>query len=153
MRMPRVGVLSGLLVLGALMVPRGAQAQAESAVERRPVDRLAGFYARKAMGNGTFLGPEELAKQPVARTSDLMRLIPGIRVSSRSSAATPVTSAQCSTIGYFVDGIRARGFNPIDAIDSQDILAIEIYKNPAQVPITFQADDLCAAILIWTRGG
>jgi hypothetical protein len=146
-------MLASALSLAALSVPRSARAQAETEVERRPVDRLAGFYSRKAMGNGTFLGPEELAKRPVARTSDLMRLIPGMRVSTRSSAATPVTSAQCSTIGYFVDGIRARGYNPIDSIDSQDILAIEIYKNPAQVPITFQADDLCAAIVIWTRGG
>ena len=141
-----------LCVLGTI-AGRESWAQAETEGERRPVDRLAGFYARKAMGNGTFIGPDDLAKHPVARTSDLMRLIPGMRVSTRSSASTPVTSAQCSTIGYFVDGIRVRGYNPIDSIDSQDILAIEVYKNPAQVPITFQADDLCAAILIWTKGG
>ena len=71
-------------------------------------------------------------------------------MSTRSSAATPVTWSQCSSIGFFVDGIRARGYNPFDSIDVQDILSTEMYKNPAQVPITFQADDLCAAMLIWT---
>lgn len=146
-----------LLSLGGdlLATPRRlrAQVQAMAAVDPKPPDRLDGFYKRKALGVGTFIGPQELAKQPVTRTADLLRLIPGIRVSTRASAASPVTSAHCAGVGYFVDGVRARGYNPIDAINAEDLLAIEVYKSPAQVPAQFQEQQLCAAILLWTKGG
>lgn len=51
-----------------------------------------------------------------------------------------------------MDGGRARGYNPIDAINADDLLAIEVYKSPAQEPAQFQ-EQLCAAILLWTKDG
>ncbi|HVT40094.1 MAG TPA: Plug domain-containing protein [Gemmatimonadaceae bacterium] len=152
--MRHVRLATAFLALGLLSALAVARAQAQmEAGTRPPVDRLAGFNKRKALGNGTFMGPDELAKHAVVRTSDLMRLIPGVRVSTRASAAAPVTSTHCTGIGYFVDGVRAQGSNPIDVINAEDLLAIEIYKSPAQIPAQFHEKDLCAAVLLWTRGG
>ena len=147
-----IASLSGAILFCA-PCPARAQVQARVEADRAPVDRLAGFYQRKALGHGTFLGPEDLAKRPVARTADLLRMIPGMQVSTRTSSASPVTSRHCTGIGYFVDGLRARGFNPIDTINPDDLLAIEVYKSPAQIPAQFQEKELCAAILVWTKGG
>jgi hypothetical protein len=148
------GWLSAGVLGGALLgMPHAGPAQVQAATERAPVDRLTDFYKRRALGNGTFLGPEELAKHPVSRTADLLRLIPGLRVSPRTAVANPVTSTRCSNIGYFVDGVRVHGYNPVDTINAEDILAIEIYRSPSEIPAQFQEKELCAALLFWTKGG
>jgi hypothetical protein len=132
-----------------------------------------GFYERRDLGLGHFLGREEIERVGVGDLTDAFIGIPGLRV------VTPVTSlvvptgvmnpeilvrraaAYCSPT-LFVDGAvvalgarsrRSRGteVRPGDFVDPSDVEAVEIYTRPADTPPQFESASGCGVVLIWTR--
>ncbi|OZC02097.1 TonB-dependent receptor plug domain-containing protein [Rubricoccus marinus] len=115
-----------------------------------------GFYERRDTRSGTFKTIEELEEAGAIRFSDIFRGVTGLRIESQFGQ-TRITSTRrrdCSPAVFF-DGVAARGLAmQLDTVPLDGVLAVEIYKGPAEVPAEFSADinqTQCGAILVWTR--
>ena len=129
---------------------------------RRVVDGpMAGFYQRKEQSSGRFFTREEIERRNPSRMTDLLRMIPGMRIGNRPTAVNTVRvrGARCAP-QYWLDGTPlAPGVEfDIDAINPRSLDGMEVYSGPASVPIEFQRDrtgnSSCGTVLLWTaRGG
>ncbi|HEU0052676.1 MAG TPA: carboxypeptidase regulatory-like domain-containing protein [Longimicrobium sp.] len=135
--------------------------RAEASIRTRGTRMLhsAGFYERKAIGNGRFLTRAEIERMQPRFVSDVLRrttslamqanLFSRSRVASRRSGA-PQAPNRCET-QVFMNGIPTGQFE-IDEVNPEDIEGIEIYDGAADVPPAFtRGTSLCGAIVIWVR--
>ena len=126
---------------------------------------LLGFYDRKRMGFGRFLGPEEIARRPVFETTDFLRNIPRVRIRQRSFGESEVLIQGAASVSLqgglcypkvVVDGseVFRGGDEPArlnDVVRPHEISAIEIYRGPTEIPLAFGGSSSpCGVILIWT---
>lgn len=117
-----------------------------------PAGKMSGFEQRRGSEHGYFLTRDDIERREPRYTSDLLRMIPGLRVSRdpvASSGSVSMRGRDCH-VDYYVDGMRTPGLNP-DNIPAWDIEGIEIYRGISEVPPTFRYPETCAAIVIWTR--
>lgn len=135
-----------------------ALAQVEVEGERVNTARLerVGFYARRDERAGVFLTREDLDRRGAVAFSDAFRAVPGLRIETRAGRATLVSTRRrsCSP-AIFLDGTRAQFLEDfLDSVSLRDVLAVEVYRGPAEVPLaysaTIHATD-CGAVLVWTR--
>lgn len=128
---------------------------------RRPLDGpMAGFHRRKEQGSGRFFTREEIERRNPSRMTDLLRMIPGLRVGNRSTAVNSVRlrGSRCAP-QYWLDGTPlAPGVEfDIDAINPRSLEGMEVYSGPASVPVEFQRDrtgnSSCGTVLLWTARG
>jgi len=128
-----------------------ALAQVEVEGERVNTARLerVGFYA-------VFLTREDLDRRGALAFSDAFRGVPGLRIETRAGRAVLVSTRRrsCSP-SLFLDGTRAQFLEDfLDSVSLRDVLAVEVYRGPAEVPLaysaTIHATD-CGAVLVWTR--
>ena len=118
-----------------------------------------GFTDRKrSSGGGYFIDPDQLEKRSAQLFSDLLRTVPGIRVSMQGSQAQLV-STRSSTGGggcvtVWVDGAAWQQLDAGDLdsfIRPGEVAAIEVY-NGTSVPAQFTtAGQNCAAVVVWTK--
>ena len=97
-----------------------------------------GFDARRRMGNGHFLTPEEIARRNALQLVDLMRGMPGVvrRVGENGGDYLEDTRGAGGCVTYVVDGMTYQESTPGDIntiIQPSDIGAIELYQ-PAEAP-------------------
>ncbi len=125
-----------------------------------------GFYARQARKMGSFVDREEIVRLSPKRSTDLVRLVPGLRVicpgvsircvlrTSSSAPALAGPDAGDCPMEYFVDGILMSNFE-LDDLLSDEIEGIEVYTRSADVPPRFNigVSSRCGVMVIWTRGG
>ena len=114
--------------------------------------KLTDFNRRRNKGSGYFITRQDILERDPLRTSDMLRRVPGLRL-GRSSIGSPlirIRGRSCQ-ISYFVDGIRAPGFN-IDNVVPQAVAGLEIYKGTSTIPAEFRGTlTPCAVIVLWTR--
>ncbi|MFI5232310.1 MAG: carboxypeptidase regulatory-like domain-containing protein [Gemmatimonadales bacterium] len=119
-----------------------------------------GFLARKQLGRGWYLTPEQIAEKNPQRTTDLFRLAAGMNmISGRGGEYLTSTSSIGSTsdgcINIFIDRSRFDQFQPgdvDDAIPTADLGAIEYYQRPSDVPTEFNVPGKsCATLVVWTK--
>jgi len=136
------------------------------AESRVPWLERAGFYERQKLGLGTFIDRAAIDRRDPRRTSDLLRTIAGVRLTSthaqgvdvllRAAMTSSITTRTCRP-PIFMDGITVSHQQgsiriDLDAILPGDIEAIEVYAGPAQVPPKYGgAHSACGVILFWTR--
>jgi hypothetical protein len=121
-----------------------------------------GFNDRKRLSQGSrFMGPREIDDQHPLLATDLLRQLPGFRVTSKTSGrviestrSAAGTTAGCVTI--FIDRSR---FDQIEAGDLDRALpvkiigAIEAYTALNSIPTEFTVNAVvCPTIAIWTKG-
>jgi hypothetical protein len=114
--------------------------------------KLTAFNRRRAKGEGYFITREDILQRAPVRTTDMLRTVPGIRISPTlfGRAAIRMRGRSCS-IAYFVDGVRAPYFD-MNTVQPSSVAGIEIYKGTASVPPEFRGPlTPCAAIVLWTR--
>ncbi len=122
--------------------------------------RKVGFFRRMGSEKGTFLTREDIAKQNPARTSDLLRRIPGFRALADGSVAgtrgIPSMRRGFSSCGvdYYIDGVHADG-SDIDVVIPTSIDGMEMYTGSASIPPAFRitGNPRCGVVVIWTREG
>jgi hypothetical protein len=125
--------------------------------------RLGGFYTRREQKLGTFIDRTQIERAAPKRPSDLMRLVPGLRIicPGFSISCTLRTWAPPAIAGvdagdcpmqYFVDGSLSPDFQ-LDDLLPDEIEAIEVYTHAASVPARFNigVKSRCGVIVIWTR--
>ncbi|MGI8617912.1 MAG: carboxypeptidase regulatory-like domain-containing protein [Gemmatimonadaceae bacterium] len=119
---------------------------------------VGGFAERRHMGIGKYLTRDDIARRQPIVLSDLLRMVPGVRVEPASMGGTLVTmrgmfAGRCAPAVY-LDGHHMRGFgaDDIDDLASPDEVAgIEIY-TPGTVPPQFEPGmSGCGSIVIWTQ--
>ncbi len=98
---------------------------------------LKDFHERRSNGLGHYLTPADVARQRPTVTSDLFRMVPGLRVERTPYGDTEIQmrgamDESCAP-GVYIDGAYMRDLDT-DAIDSwvnpNEIAGIEIYTGP-----------------------
>lgn len=120
--------------------------------------QMVGFDERRRRGFGKFLGPDELEKMFAAETSDLFRMMPGVRVVPGNNGNRVMMRGDHR--GYcqptvFIDGTRLSAsveFNDLNSyVFPADIRAIEAYTTSITAPPEYSNGfSNCGSIVIWT---
>ncbi|MFV2007665.1 MAG: TonB-dependent receptor plug domain-containing protein [Longimicrobiales bacterium] len=130
---------------------------------------LDGFRQRLRIGFGTYITRRDVERRNPVYVTDLLREIPGLRVTGEGYGSRPVVETarsagrSCAT-QIFVDGFllnrrTGRGRTPADfriddAVSPASIEGIEVYQGGSTVPAEFlNVDAACGVIAIWTRRG
>lgn len=111
---------------------------------------------RKMALFGTFLGPEDIEKQRVSRTSDIIEKIPGfvvVQKGYRTEVQSP--RGMFCRVNIIIDGVIVRSERTevavsIDDVHPSEIGAIEAYR-PGDPGTPMGYDRGCGAIAIWTK--
>lgn len=129
--------------------------------------KLAGFYQRQREygGFGTFLTPDFIEKRNPAVATDILRNVPGVRLTcggsvgsacvitvQRSAGTTFSNSGACPPLIY-LDGIMIPGI--VDRLDNvipaRNVQAVEVYRGTAGMPAEFNRQGAgCGVIAFWT---
>jgi hypothetical protein len=113
------------------------------------------FYAHMSAGWGRFLGPEEIGRQRVSRTSDIVQKFPFFTVDQRGYRAvvmsmSPLSLGPCRAT-IVIDGMRVLE-NPtsVNDVHPAEIGAIEVYRWADMAPPEY-GGNACGTIAIWTK--
>jgi hypothetical protein len=152
-RIARIGLEPAPQQLPELIVEGGRFAKPPEYAFTRKYD---GFFQRRRVRSGTFLTRNDYAFASAIHTGDLLRGLPGVRVSF-GAGGTGVGFTSCRGFGakvaVWIDGARvmADANTALGYLRPSDIEMIEVYRRVGQIPGEFLDGDSCAAIVIWTR--
>lgn len=128
-------------------------------VGRRDISgAMAGFYKRRASSSGRFFTREEIERRNAARMSDLLRMVPSLRVIPRGMQnSVRIRGSRCAPL-IWLDGVPLSAMEfDLDSMDPSTYEGIEVYSGPASVPVEFQqnkqASSSCGTIVLWSRRG
>lgn len=120
--------------------------------------RARGFFERMDRGRGRYIGPEQVQEMDAARTSDMLRTIPGLSFSSGlGSAGLRLGGRQRGcTPTLYIDGYRFQpypGWRLDDHVASPDVWAIEVYMYATDIPPDLPREvGRCGIVMIWRHG-
>jgi hypothetical protein len=119
--------------------------------------RLEAFEERRRRREGVFFTAEEISASHASTLLDMLRGIPGVRLSCRSQACvvqmTRGAKATGCTADWVVDGIPA-SLSGSPHIPIVGLIGIEIYRSASEAPPEFlKPDSQCGVIVIWTKSG
>ena len=144
------------LRIQAAMVPEALELEPLFAVvEARSRSLEAnGFYQRRARGIGWFIARDEIQEGRYQRVSDVLRMVPGVRISTASPrplAPDGVVLLRGGCVAdVYVDGVRTVRPFPVDLmLNPDDLDAVEVYHN-AEMSARF-GTSTCGAVMIWTH--
>ena len=111
---------------------------------------------------GHYIGPDRLEKMHVLRVTDILRQVPGLRVTYSpegeivtSSRGGGLLSSGSECVNYFLDDMPWNSFTPGDIndfVNGREVVAVEVYQGgiaPAQYLRAGGGD--CTTIVLWTR--
>jgi hypothetical protein len=117
-----------------------------------------GFTQRQKNGMGYYLGPEQIQIMHPQYLSDILRSVPGLRVTSTADGDVISSSRGASGMGdcvqYFVDDMPWQSSTPGDInqfVNGNEVMAAEVYQastTPAQYTTGMGG---CTTIVLWTR--
>ena len=136
--------------------------------------RLRDFYQRKERTAwGYYFTPDDLERMKLARPSDVLRQVPGVRLvhdpavgyvaflSSDSSGRPGTCAMPIYRNGVRVAGPRLlattrqtpqHGLSLDEFLDADDLAAVEVYKTAEGRPMEItQHEGKCGAIVVWTK--
>ena len=127
----------------------------------RSTDReRAGFAERQRSGVGSYLTADDIAHRSSVVTSDLFRMIPGVRVDVdtggfekqllvRGRKLAEWCKAAIYLDGHHLDGLSASDID--DTLRPNEIAGIEVYAGASVPPQFQQAFSGCGSIVIWRK--
>lgn len=122
---------------------------------------LQGYNERRERNLGFAITREQIEERNPRRTTDLLHMAPGVHVVFRFGGSavqirgTGVRFRQDCETKVILDGLIFRwGATTLDDIPVDDIHAIEVFRNLAEIPAEYGGPDAaCGVIAIWTRRG
>jgi Carboxypeptidase regulatory-like domain len=118
-----------------------------------------GFSTRKRTGaGGYFLTPEQIDARKAIQFTDLLTVVPGIRVQGTMGQMTISSTrnagrAGCVTI--IVDGSKWQQLEAGDLdsfIKPDEVAAVEVYQSGVGMPMEFSSiGGDCTAVVVWTK--
>jgi hypothetical protein len=135
----------------------------ETRATRASILDRTGFTDRARTGFGHFIDPETIdARRNGARlVTDLVMTVPGVTIAPTLRGGSTIRftgmgslSARCGAPRVFIDGMQVTAEELDDVVQPLDVLAIELYRRPAEVPARFGGSEGgCGVIAIWSRRG
>lgn len=129
-------------------------------VRARADEGVGGFRDRMARAAfGRFIGREQIERGAAIRTTDLLRMVPGVQIAQHSPGASLILmrggAGQCAP-DIYIDGSRMRQSREmsVDAFLSPGVVeGVEVYTSPATTPGVFVASSGtgCGVVAFWTR--
>ncbi len=119
---------------------------------------MAGFYKRRTSSSGRFFTREEIERRNASRMSDLLRMVPSLRVIPRGMQnSVRIRGSRCAPL-IWLDGVPLSAMEfDLDSMDPSTYEGIEVYSGPASVPVEFQgnkqASSSCGTIVLWSKRG
>lgn len=115
-----------------------------------------GFTQRKKSGLGFYISPDQLENTHPSVLSDILRLVPGLRVSYGVYGDVIVSSRGVTNacMQYYMDDSPYLEMRPGDVnrfVTAREIVAVEVYHNSETPAQYVRAGADCTTILIWTR--
>lgn len=118
------------------------------------------FEDRRRRGFGHFLTRQEIEDRHPLFLSDMVRRIPGARLSPAIGGRSVLRFTRAVMGGgrdcppqYWIDGVMAYGFN-IDDMAPHDVEGVEFYSGVSVIPPEFnnpRSNAACGVVVIWTR--
>jgi hypothetical protein len=125
------------------------------------------FYAmprdlaqRIRTGQGHYMDYDEIERRHAIRTSDLFSGIAGIEILGNGKivntrGVTTINATTCNGgLSMYLDGslltVADTMATVLDLVQPSEILAIEVYRSPTEVPATLPQSP-CGSIFIWTK--
>ena len=115
-----------------------------------------GFTQRSKTGFGYYLGPDRLQNMHPTFVTDILRQVPGLRVTSGANGETVSSSRAVGNgcVRYYVDGMSFRELTPGEInnfVSSSEVVAVEVYQD-ANAPAEYmRGEAFCTTIVLWTR--
>jgi TonB-dependent Receptor Plug Domain. len=113
------------------------------------------FDDRAASGRGQYITEEEIARRQPFETSDLFKLVPGVKVIGFGSDAKIAAARGRATLGntecpldIFIDGVRAQ-MTDLNTLPPEALHGAEIY-TVASAPAKYRVG-ACGALFLWTK--
>lgn len=114
-----------------------------------------GFLDRQASSGGHFLSPDQVERIHPQVLSDLLRMMPGVRVTDRGTGRVIESSRNGTCMNIWVDNARFESYQPGDvdaAFVASNIGAVETYSSQTDTPMEFQIPGKsCGAVVVWTK--
>nr|MBA3672187.1 TonB-dependent receptor [Gemmatimonadaceae bacterium] len=116
-----------------------------------------GFLDRKRTGaTGHFITSDDIDRRNATRFTDLLRTVPGLRVTTINGEAevTTTRSSNGSCVTMWLDGGQwaASSAGDLDSfVQPGEVAAIEIYQGTNLPPQFATPGQACAAIVVWTK--
>ncbi|NCW44771.1 MAG: hypothetical protein EBV77_04660 [Gemmatimonadaceae bacterium] len=156
----RVTVTAGETVERAIQLERIAvELDRVQIVGRRDVTGpMAGFYKRMGQGGGRYFTAGDIERRNAARMSDMLRMIPGMRIESRGfQTSVRMRGSRCAPLVWLDGQPLYAGEIDLDAFDPRTFEGMEIYSGAASVPVEFQGNQrlssACGTIILWSKRG
>lgn len=117
---------------------------------------LANFNRRRDFGIGRFITRGQIDARNAIRTTDLLRMMPGVQVMSTSRGVNVLRlrGARCDPL-VWIDGTPAySGYFDIDALAPHTLDGIEIYNGVSEVPVELRGprgEERCGVVAVWSR--
>ncbi|MDP9278328.1 MAG: hypothetical protein M3P00_02830, partial [Gemmatimonadota bacterium] len=115
-----------------------------------------GFNQRQKSANGYFLGPERLQRMHPIFLTDILRQVPGLRVSYNPQGETVSSSRGIGggCVQYWLDDMPWMSIEPGDLNDfvtGGEVVAVEVYQDTGTPARYIRAGGSCTTIVLWTR--
>lgn len=107
---------------------------------------------------GEFITREEIVAENPQHTSDMLREIPGVKVTrveaGQASVLMRASNGSLCPPTVFLDGLPAEGFQ-IDNLQPAAVGGIELYRRPSEAPTEFKGAGAsgCGVLVIWSHTG
>ena len=155
-----VNVVAGAAPIRIALMTMKAVLDTVQVTASRLLEQSRGFAERRRGGVGRYLTPEDIARRNPIVTSDLFRMVPGMRVDRSPLGDTQVsmrgTFEEHCTPNVYLDGHFMRGLSADDIdgwVKPNEVAGIEIYTGPG-TPAQFNpglSSEVCGSIVIWTK--
>ena len=115
-----------------------------------------GFTRRSKSGNGYFIGPEQLARMNAFAVTDILRRVPGLRVTPGQFGDVVSSSRDLGRgcIQYYLDEMPFQELSPGDIsafVNGHEVVAVEVYQSGFTPPQFIRSGTDCTSIVLWTR--
>ena len=115
-----------------------------------------GFNDRHKSGTGYYIGPDRLEKMHAIDVTDILRTVPGLRVSYGPNGETVSSSRGIgdSCVQYYLDDMPFTELEPGDInhfVTGGEVVAVEVYQGPNAPPQFTRGGGGCTTIVLWTR--
>jgi TonB family protein len=121
----------------------------------RYTGRLGPFYERRDRGMGRYFTAEDIDRRNPHVVSDLIRTVPGARVTRRGAESVITFRGQSCTPLVWIDGTpAATAYLDPDLFAPNSLAGIEVYSGPATIPVELtwaRGRHACGVIALWTR--
>lgn len=132
--------------------------------------RMLDFEKRRQQGQGQFITQAEIERRGSMQTSDFLRYMRGVNVSTNTTQAFGGTQVYSRREGGGFDANQQQQYCPMQVIldgiilpqyfnldllpPPKQVAGIEVYSGAASIPPQFGgADRRCGVVAVWTRDG